>query len=378
MLFLGLLGSLASSVFRMEFVYNSWGEDRDENRGNGPQDQGGEESPSAEALLRSLLELTGAIGEEAPECVDKANQASRVAEQILLRVKDLMEKLRSAQEDNDRLRGDLEEARKGSLSSAEEAKSASSPAARDDAVLFHIDTAPAEDVPEEDGAAKSKDSEIRYDRSSAQALTEPDPNDKKSRSSSPKPRGPASTCFNCKGDHLISECPQPKDFAAIARNRREFQRTASAALTSSRYHLDEPQRFAHLRPGGMPSDRLRRAMGLRERDLPPYVYRMRALGYPPGWLREAEVRHSGVALYLADGSTLGDIVGETKIKRASPLSPVSFFFRARRRARRWRRKRRSDTTSRSWSTFPASTCRCPRASGMTAAVAAVAAGGLRR
>lgn len=34
--------------------------------------------------------------------------------------------------------------------------------------------------------------------------------------------------------------------------------------------------------------------------VPPFVYRMRELGYPPGWLKEAEDENSGLMLY--DGS----------------------------------------------------------------------------
>ncbi len=106
---------------------------------------------------------------------------------------------------------------------------------------------------------------------------------------------------------MIADCSQPKNYAVIAKRRREFQKASAAAASSNRYHLDEPQRFAHLKPGGIPSERLKKAMGLREDQLAPYVYRMRELGYPPGWLREAEVRHSGVALYLADGRSLEDV-----------------------------------------------------------------------
>ena len=49
------------------------------------------------------------------------------------------------------------------------------------------------------------------------------------------------------------------------------------------------------------------------------LHRMRMLGYPPGWLKEAKLRHSGMNLYDSDGqreldpleepgqvSTLGD------------------------------------------------------------------------
>ncbi len=178
-------------------------------------------------------------------------------------------------------------------------------------VLFHIDTDPS--------PGEREERRIRYEARTEGTMTEheTDKNDK-SRSGSPSSskviRG-GNSCFNCGGDHMIADCPKPKDFAAIAKRRREFQKSQAAANSSARYHLDEPQRFAHLRPGGRPSERLRRALGMREGELAPYVYRMRELGYPPGWLREAEVRHSGVALYLADGRALqdqGEEEGETR------------------------------------------------------------------
>ena len=63
-------------------------------------------------------------------------------------------------------------------------------------------------------------------------------------------------------------------------------------LLHFRYHVDGTQRFGQLKPG-LPSRNLQEALGLRENQLPPYIYRMREVGYPPGWLKEAEIHHSG-------------------------------------------------------------------------------------
>ena len=43
------------------------------------------------------------------------------------------------------------------------------------------------------------------------------------------------------------------------------------------------------------------ALGVGANTLPPLIYRMRQLGYPPGWLKEAEVEKSGLALYDGKG-----------------------------------------------------------------------------
>lgn len=43
-------------------------------------------------------------------------------------------------------------------------------------------------------------------------------------------------------------------------------------------------------------------MGTRRNELPPFVYRMRVLGYPPGWLQEAEVESSGLKIFDGHGN----------------------------------------------------------------------------
>lgn len=44
---------------------------------------------------------------------------------------------------------------------------------------------------------------------------------------------------------------------------------------------------------------------MTDKSLPPFIYRMRQLGYPPGWLKEAEMEHSGLALYDGKGEEYG-------------------------------------------------------------------------
>ena len=59
---------------------------------------------------------------------------------------------------------------------------------------------------------------------------------------------------------------------------------------------DEPQKFGHLSPG-LPSAKLSEALGLRKDELPRHIYKMRELGYPPAWLRHAQINQSGITLY---------------------------------------------------------------------------------
>jgi len=114
---------------------------------------------------------------------------------------------------------------------------------------------------------------------------------------------PKNTCFNCLGDHMIMDCKEPKDPKQISRNRKEFQQK-QVSYNSLRYHEDEPQKFGEIQPG-LPSEKLRKALGLESNQLPEYIYRMRGLGYPPGWLKYAQISHSGMNLYKAFGEKLG-------------------------------------------------------------------------
>lgn len=50
------------------------------------------------------------------------------------------------------------------------------------------------------------------------------------------------------------------------------------------------------------SEELLSALGVDSNSLPPVVYRMRLLGYPPGWLKEAEMENSGLMLYDGNGT----------------------------------------------------------------------------
>jgi len=58
------------------------------------------------------------------------------------------------------------------------------------------------------------------------------------------------------------------------------------SLRDVRYHFDGPTDFEHLIKPGLLSDGLRKALGLSASDIPLYIYRMRVLGYPPGWLED--------------------------------------------------------------------------------------------
>ncbi|XP_029618825.1 zinc finger CCHC domain-containing protein 8 isoform X1 [Salmo trutta] len=112
-------------------------------------------------------------------------------------------------------------------------------------------------------------------------------------------------CFNCGLDgHQLRDCPQPKDMARINKKRKEFCHGNQGNLSNQRYHAEEvEERFAKYKPGFI-SEKLLSALGVDMDTLPPHIYRMRQLGYPPGWLKEAEMENSGLMLY--DGKVSSD------------------------------------------------------------------------
>ena len=95
----------------------------------------------------------------------------------------------------------------------------------------------------------------------------------------------------------------------INANRREFlNKFASPVNSKTRYHFDDSamKRFGRFKPGVI-SDELREALGINEQDLPPYIYRMRQLGYPPGYLPKAT--KPSLLIYDGDGS-INDYIEE--------------------------------------------------------------------
>ncbi|XP_017669749.1 PREDICTED: zinc finger CCHC domain-containing protein 8 isoform X5 [Lepidothrix coronata] len=123
-----------------------------------------------------------------------------------------------------------------------------------------------------------------------------------------KPKRPKPHCFNCGSeDHQMKDCPQPRNAARISEKRKEFLEACGDTSNQNfqqRYHEEEvEERFGKFKPGVI-SVVLQDALGVTDRSLPPFIYRMRQLGYPPGWLKEAEMEHSGLALY--DGKGDGD------------------------------------------------------------------------
>lgn len=168
----------------------------------------------------------------------------------------------------------------------------------DDGDMFMIDTLPTDKVHR---------SEVPSYKSVTEALKKMDANKKKSEddaNNKPKSGG----CWNCGGDHNMRECKEPMNRENIARGKQMFMRTKT-----ERYHLDAEQKFAHFQPGTI-SSHLREALGLRKKELPLYIYKMRLYGYPPGWLEEAKVTRSGLTLFNSEVSVGGGTECRVELK----------------------------------------------------------------
>ncbi|XP_076778968.1 zinc finger CCHC domain-containing protein 8 isoform X2 [Arvicanthis niloticus] len=133
----------------------------------------------------------------------------------------------------------------------------------------------------------------------------------------PKPH-----CFNCGSEeHQMKECPMPRNAARISEKRKEYMDACGEASSQSfqqRYHAEEvEERFGRFKPGVI-SEELQDALGVTDKSLPPFIYRMRQLGYPPGWLKEAELENSGLALYDGNDDTDGETeTGEIQNKNVT-------------------------------------------------------------
>ena len=77
-------------------------------------------------------------------------------------------------------------------------------------------------------------------------------------------------CWNCLGNHGIRDCPVSRNPMEIAKNRKEFQ--TRSGPKNNRYHVDNEQRFGYIVPGKISSN-LKRALGIRENELPNHIYR---------------------------------------------------------------------------------------------------------
>lgn len=112
----------------------------------------------------------------------------------------------------------------------------------------------------------------------------------------------ASRCFNCGSySHSLKECPKPRDNVAISNARKQHnckRNPAAGTRGQTRYYQKAPGKFDDLRAGVLGAE-TRECLGIGEYDPPPWLHRMREMGYPPGYLDviEDEDQPSGITIY---------------------------------------------------------------------------------
>ncbi|XVF63181.1 hypothetical protein PTKIN_Ptkin09bG0067600 [Pterospermum kingtungense] len=99
----------------------------------------------------------------------------------------------------------------------------------------------------------------------------------------------ASRCFNCGSySHSLKQCPKPRDNVAVNTARKQHQKSKHNQNTASRsairyYQNSQGGKYDDLKPGVLGPE-TRQLLGLGEFDPPPWLNRMREIGYPPGYL----------------------------------------------------------------------------------------------
>ncbi|KAL9239014.1 hypothetical protein vseg_013373 [Gypsophila vaccaria] len=115
----------------------------------------------------------------------------------------------------------------------------------------------------------------------------------------------APRCFNCSSySHSLKECPKPRNNDAVNNSRKQLKskRNQTAGMRNpSRYYQDTPGgKYEGLRPGSLDAE-TRRLLGLGESDPPPWLHRMREIGYPPGYLEpDDENVPSGITIFAGE------------------------------------------------------------------------------
>lgn len=156
-----------------------------------------------------------------------------------------------------------------------------------------------------------------YDRGYSMGLTSEDDSSNLGKGK----LGEASRCFNCGSyDHALKECSKPRDNVAVnnARKQHNSKRNQKAGSRKpTRYYQDTPGgKYDGLRPGVLDAD-TRKLLGLGELDPPPWLNRMREMGYPPGYLDlEDKDQPSGITIFAEE-----EIKEETEGEDGEILGP---------------------------------------------------------
>ncbi|XP_073280854.1 uncharacterized protein [Primulina huaijiensis] len=139
-----------------------------------------------------------------------------------------------------------------------------------------------------------------------------------------------SRCFNCGSySHALRDCPKPRDNVAVNNARKQHKSAKrnqhSASRNSTRYYQDsQVKKYVGLVPGALDAE-TRKLLGLGEFDPPPWLNRMREIGYPPAYLEpDEEDQPSGITIFgddtIKEEPEDGEILGTSYTKSFTNMS----------------------------------------------------------
>ncbi|KAK4416292.1 protein GAMETE EXPRESSED 3 [Sesamum alatum] len=111
-----------------------------------------------------------------------------------------------------------------------------------------------------------------------------------------------SRCFNCGSySHALKDCPKPRDNVAVNNARKQHKSRRNQHVNSRNsaryYQSSRGGKYDGLTPGVLDAE-TRKLLGLGELDPPPWLNRMREIGYPPGYLEpDVEDQPSGITIF---------------------------------------------------------------------------------
>ncbi|XP_021888017.1 zinc finger CCHC domain-containing protein 8-like isoform X2 [Carica papaya] len=159
-----------------------------------------------------------------------------------------------------------------------------------------------------------------YDRGYAQGLTSVDGSS--NLEGGLEIIGDASRCFNCGSyNHSLKECPKPLDRVAVNNARKQHKtkrnQNPGSRLPTRYYQNSSGGKYDDLKPGVLGAE-TRQLLGLGELDPPPWLNRMREIGYPPGYLdADDEDQPSGITIYV-DGEVKEECEDGEIVEREHP------------------------------------------------------------
>ncbi|DBB00895.1 TPA: hypothetical protein ACH3X1_000812 [Trebouxia sp. C0004] len=188
------------------------------------------------------------------------------------------------------------------------------------AANFNLQYETANEVPKYDRASDAVLLPVRFDR--AGELKEPDLYPKAER-----------RCHNCGSyAHTVQGCPHEKNPNEIRERARERGSGGRSTKSNTARYYDDlaattnsaagntDSELADLKPGQLSSE-TRAALGLGPLDPPPWLDRMRQLGYPPMYKYD---KRTDTELFIFDDQTGSD--GPKAAAKGTPVPPEKLHF----------------------------------------------------